>query len=282
MPMDINDKIVIKDKDFNTIPIQEITFSDGAKQLKIDPKQIAEVFVVSIDPQCPINQIPMYLALLNTILVKPYGLHIPYFPYARADRIFDSGASFGLQAFVGLINWCMVDSLCVSDIHNLENLQKLIPTVKIFNLNSGAIILERVIQNTPQEFVYLVAPDKGAINRTLTLYEDLDLTTPIIECSKTRDVKTGKITSFYVKYNEPLTGATCILIDDICDAGGTFIPLAKKLKEKGAKKVILYVTHGIFSKKLQPFGKDIDEIYCMFSIGDYVTHKDIGKYNSEE
>ena len=33
---------------------------------------------------------------------------------------------------------------------------------------------------------------------------------------------------------------------DICDGGRTFIELAKVLKDNGAKRVTLYVTHGIF------------------------------------
>ena len=42
-------------------------------------------------------------------------------------------------------------------------------------------------------------------------------------------------------------GKNCILIDDIIDSGGTIVNAAKALKEKGAKDVFVYVTHGVLS-----------------------------------
>ena len=66
---------------------------------------------------------------------------------------------------------------------------------------------------------------------------------------KTRDVMTGKITGFEV-YADDLKGKSCIIVDDICDGGGTFAGLAIELRKKGARKVHLIVTHGTFSKGL--------------------------------
>ena len=47
----------------------------------------------------------------------------------------------------------------------------------------------------------------------------------------------------------------CILVDDIIDSGGTIVNAAKELKERGAKEVYVYITHGVLSgdavKKIQ-------------------------------
>ena len=40
---------------------------------------------------------------------------------------------------------------------------------------------------------------------------------------------------------------TCIIVDDIIDSGGTIINAAKALKQKGAKDVYVYITHGVLS-----------------------------------
>ncbi len=58
-----------------------------------------------------------------------------------------------------------------------------------------------------------------------------------------------------------MKGKYCVIVDDICDGGRTFIELAKTLKEGGAQRVVLYVTHGIFSKGIYPLEKYIDEVY---------------------
>ena len=48
---------------------------------------------------------------------------------------------------------------------------------------------------------------------------------------------------------------TCIVVDDIIDSGGTIINSAKALKDRGAKEVYAYITHGVLSgeavKKIQ-------------------------------
>ena len=40
---------------------------------------------------------------------------------------------------------------------------------------------------------------------------------------------------------------TCIMVDDIIDSGGTIVNAAKALKNRGAKEVHVYVTHGVLS-----------------------------------
>ena len=50
----------------------------------------------------------------------------------------------------------------------------------------------------------------------------------------------------------------------ICDGGRTFVELGKKLKELGATKVNLHVTHGIFSKGKDVFEGTVDEVYAKY------------------
>ncbi len=75
---------------------------------------------------------------------------------------------------------------------------------------------------------------------------------------KERDVKTGALTNFKTAAND-LSNQTCFIVDDICDGGGTFAGTAKMLMEEGAAKVVLIVTHGIFSKGSEI--EFVDEIY---------------------
>jgi ribose-phosphate pyrophosphokinase len=78
-------------------------------------------------------------------------------------------------------------------------------------------------------------------------------------CSKKRDPLTGHLSGFEIKNYNPnpnADGQDLLIVDDICDGGGTFVGLAKELRKAGAKKVYLYVTHGIFSKGLPLEGID--------------------------
>jgi len=50
-------------------------------------------------------------------------------------------------------------------------------------------------------------------------------------------------------------------VDDICDGGGTFIGLAKALKQKNAGNLYLAVSHGIFSKGFNELNKHFTKIF---------------------
>ncbi len=61
---------------------------------------------------------------------------------------------------------------------------------------------------------------------------------------KRRDWETGRIEGLDVIGDmEKIKGKNILIIDDICSRGGTFLHSAKKLKELGANKIYLYVTH---------------------------------------
>ena len=66
------------------------------------------------------------------------------------------------------------------------------------------------------------------------------------------------VTSF-VQLLAQCSNQTCFIVDDICDGGGTFAGTARMLKGKGAAKVVLIVSHGIFSKGIKI--DFVDDIY---------------------
>ena len=86
-----------------------------------------------------------------------------------------------------------------------------------------------------------------------------------------RDVKTGKLSGFKV-YSDDLEGQDCIIVDDICDAGGTFMGLATELKKKNAGKLFLAVSHGIFSKGLDNLTQYFDTIFTTDSFNTLEPH----------
>jgi len=67
----------------------------------------------------------------------------------------------------------------------------------------------------------------------------------VIECGKHREVTTGRLSGFSCPNEVP---ENIIILDDLCDGGGTFSGLASELRKHGAKNIGLMVYHGIFSK----------------------------------
>jgi ribose-phosphate pyrophosphokinase len=114
--------------------------------------------------------------------------------------------------------------------------------------------------------VKLISPDGGALKKIYKVSEFLG-GVDVVECSKSRDVKTGRLSGFKV-YADDLQGADCLIVDDICDGGGTFLGLAEELKKKNAGNLYLAISHGIFNKGFEELEKHFTKIFTTNSFKD--------------
>ncbi|MGN7787650.1 ribose-phosphate diphosphokinase [Niabella sp. 22666] len=191
-------------------------------------------------------------AILDTLL-------IPYFPAARQDRVMVIGEALSVKVYANIINALGFKKVLVLDAHS-EVTPALVDNCEVIpNYSFIKETLKRI--GKP---VVLVSPDGGALKKIYKLSEYLE-GVAVVECGKTRDVATGKLSGFKV-YADNLEGAHCLVVDDICDGGGTFIGLADALKSKGAGRLFLAVSHGIFSKGLDVLTGYYDHIYTTTSI----------------
>jgi len=87
-----------------------------------------------------------------------------------------------------------------------------------------------------------VAPDVGGTERARALGKLLGIGLAIVDKRRPSPGK-SKVMNVIGNVKEK----TCIIVDDIIDSGGTIINAAKALKERGAKEVYVYITHGVLS-----------------------------------
>lgn len=166
-------------------------------------------------------------------------LEMPYTPNARQDRIKHESDVFTLKYFAEVINWLGFDSVRVLDPHSHVS-EALIDNI-IIDTPEDYIdhALNLVKRETEDDNITLFFPDEGSQKR----YSDM-FYVPYCFGVKRRDWKTGIIQGLDVIGDERLiNGKNILIVDDICSRGGTFYHSAKKLKELGANKIYLYVTH---------------------------------------
>lgn len=212
-------------------------------------------------------------ALKNAYKNTPISLSIPYLPYARQDRVCSPGQAFSLELVANILNSFNLCTVSVVDVHNLEVAKKLIKNL----YNTIPVHLMRsIIMKGPVGTI--VCPDEGAKNRVAqysTQMKKYNYCLQQIDVTKKRNPETGKIEEITV----PIVNVkdhNCLIVDDICDGGGTFIPIAQQLKEQGANSVSLYITHGIFSKGIDHLTENgIDMIYTTNSFCDIVKHPNL-------
>ncbi|HEX7846492.1 MAG TPA: hypothetical protein VF476_11890 [Chitinophagaceae bacterium] len=181
-------------------------------------------------------------------------LTIPYLMAARYDRLMLAGDSFDLEVIANLVNSCDFEKVQVLDVHSEVALQ-LINNAE--NINNRFL----VEQYDKQEAV-LICPDKGAAKKIADYTSWNSRLKDVVYCTKSRDLSTGKIT-LLVEKPEECFNKNCVIIDDICDGGATFLAIASQIKPA---HLSLIVTHGIFSKGFAALSEKFDEIITSDSL----------------
>ncbi|RYF97484.1 MAG: ribose-phosphate pyrophosphokinase, partial [Chitinophagaceae bacterium] len=184
-------------------------------------------------------------------------LHVTYLLSARMDRVMLAGEPFSLKVIAAMINQAKFSRINIFDPHSEVSTALIDRSYTITNHEYVEQCLSQYFAKNAKSDFCIVSPDAGALKKIHKLAHALGIE-HVVECMKERDLKTGALTKFTTA-TPTLQGLTCFIIDDICDGGGTFVGTAQMLKEKGAVKVILVVSHGIFSKGTSL--QYVDEVY---------------------
>ncbi|WP_299009340.1 ribose-phosphate diphosphokinase [uncultured Tenacibaculum sp.] len=241
----------------NNIDYNFFTFSGGEPHIKII-SELESVSEVTITHRIQsFNDIGMLLLATNALKnmgIKKLRVVLPYFPAARQDRLMVSGEPLSVKVYADIINTQNFESVTVFDPHS-EVTPALLNNCKVID---NHIFIEQIAQQLPDDLL-LISPDGGALKKIHKVAAHLK-NYEVVECSKSRNVKTGQLTGFKV-YADDLQGKDCLIVDDICDGGGTFLGLAKELKAKNAGNLYLAISHGIFSKGFDELEKHFTKIF---------------------
>jgi ribose-phosphate pyrophosphokinase len=164
-------------------------------------------------------------------------LILPLVPGSRQDRLNPSGDYlFTARSVAAVINARRFPSVTVLDPHSdvtpalIDRCHVIAAAECLFSYTSG--------------LAAVVSPDGGAEKRASAVARALRV--PLLHAWKTRSVETGALSGFGLQPTD-IRERRVLVVDDICDGGGTFIGIADELDRAGLK-ADLFVTHGIFSK----------------------------------
>ena len=167
--------------------------------------------------------------------VKEITLYMPYIPHARMDRVRNQREVFTLKYFCDFVNSLRFDRVVVRDAHSNVSLA-LLNNVVMEPIGGYINKLIGALLDSDRDIVFF--PDEGSCKR----YSE-QISFPCAFGVKERDWSTGEILGLDVRGNLPASPFDVLIVDDISSYGGTFYHAARKLKELGAGKVYLYVTH---------------------------------------
>ena len=262
------------------------TFPDGENYLRINIEdetlvQAKEVIIIqSTGPSTSGNQNARLFELFMMIdSVKRMGaakiiVVIPYLAYARQDKIFRPGECAFANVVLGIIDSMRIDELYVCDVHAPEVLRELICN-KVVNIDTMKVLAD-YIKSLGAKDIVVVAPDKGAVERSKTFAKHFGEDIPVDFFDKKRDVKTGEIT---MSGRLSLVGKDIVISDDIIATGGTMATAIRLSKESGANKVYAVASHALLlqNAKYHILNAGADDIIGSDSIDNEVAKVSLAK-----
>jgi len=166
---------------------------------------------------------------------------IPYYGYARQDRKDRPRVAIGSKLVANMLTAAGADRVITMDLH-APQIQGYFD-IPVDHLDSSAVFIP-YIEQLKLENLTFAAPDVGATNRIREIASYFEA--EMVICDKHRK-RANEIASMVVIGD--VTNKDVVIIDDICDTGGTLAKSAALLKEKGARTVRAMITHAVLSGK---------------------------------
>ena len=219
-------------------------FADGEIYIEINENIRGNSIFIIQSISSPANDNLMELLLcidaLKRSSAKNITAVIPYFGYARQDRKVVPRTSISAKLVSNLITKAGADRVVTVDLH-AGQIQGFFD-IPVDNLFATPIFARHVKKKIKSKKMICVAPDVGGTERARALGKILNVGLAIVD---KRRPKPGQ--SQVMNVIGDVKDQTCIIVDDIIDSGGTIVNAAKALKERGAKEVYVYITHGVLS-----------------------------------
>ncbi len=218
-------------------------FSDGEFNFQITENvRGGDVFIVQ--PTCPptdanLMELLVMLDAFRRSSAERVTAVIPYFGYARSDKKDRPRVSIAAKLVSNLICTAGADRILTMDLHAAQ-IQGFFD-IPVDHLYAAPVIIEHY-QSHPLPRLTVVAPDTGGAERARAYAKRLDAELAL--CDKRREkANVAEVMNVVGDVRE----RNCLIIDDMCDTGGSLTKVAAALKQAGAARVDACFTHPVLS-----------------------------------
>jgi ribose-phosphate pyrophosphokinase len=230
------------------LPLSRINvgrFSDGEVSVEI-MENVRGNEVVLVQPTCPpTNDNLMELLVMADACKRASAAQItaliPYLGYSRQDRRPRAArVAITSKLVANMITAAGIDRVITVDVH-ADQISGFFD-IAFDNVYASPVLLGDAWKQSYKNMV-VVSPDVGGVVRARALAKRLDDAGLAIIDKRRPQANMAEIMHVIGE----VEGKTCVLIDDMVDTAGTLCQAAKVLKERGAERVVAYITHPVLS-----------------------------------
>jgi ribose-phosphate pyrophosphokinase len=237
--------------------IQRKEFRDKEYKLRISynirRKRCFYIHDPNKDPKQWVTDLLFILEAMKDSSPSEINVIFPYMRFARQDRKDESRVSVNIKAIADIVSYYADRGLTV-DLH-APQIQEYFG-IPFDNLESNPVLINYLKEHHLDllKDLVIVSPDAGGAKRAEGLQKKLGregIHTDLAICYKRRKAENevGEI-----RVMGEVEGKNCLVVDDIIDTGGTLVKTGQVLKERGAKVVYAYGSHGLFTDGIGKFG----------------------------
>lgn len=239
--------IAEKISEVSGIPLGKVScrqFSDGEIMINIEETVRGDDIYIIQSTSFPVNdnlwELLIMIDACKRASANSVNVVIPYFGYARQDRIAASREPITAKLVANMLVKAGVDRLLTLDLHAVQ-VQGFfdIPVDNLFTVPLFAEHYSRL--DFTGEDVVVVSPKNSGIKRARSLAEVLDAPIAIIDYAQD---DASREEGYIIGEVE---GKKAIIIDDILNTGKTFAEAAKILERGGATDIYAVASHGLFA-----------------------------------
>lgn len=240
-------------------------FPDGECYTRIDAEALDDDVVIVQNTYPNDSLIEMFLIqdAVRRLGARSVTLVIPYFGYARQDRVFKPGEPESAKVMCQHLA-LVCDRVITIDIHK-EAVLDYFPC-RHTDLKAAAVIADYF---KGKGIDLVLSPDIGAAGRAKDVGDRMGV--PSDHLNKTRlsgtEVRIAPATF-------DVAGKNVLIVDDMISTGGTIVTASSALRDAGAASVSVACTHGVFVNNAieRLTGSALSAVLCCNTLENEVSH----------
>lgn len=225
---------------------QVIAFSEGNTFVKIGEtvrgKDVYLVLSIGLSPNDELVELLFWMDAFKRASAKSVTAIIPYFSYAKGDKKDEPRVSIRARVCAECIELAGADRVVTMDLHSpqVQGFFKK-PVDHLFALP----VLCEYVKSLHIENLMVVSPDAGFAKEARKFASYLNTSVAIGD--KTRKAHDEK--AEILEIIGDVKDKNVLIVDDFSISGGTLLDLARTLKEKGANRILVCLSHILLNEE---------------------------------